>query len=235
MKLQIAELKPTLDVFSAVGGKKRGSDEWNADLAPVRVSAQHESHCLTLGSSQQIIGIVGAVAKENDGLERQVANGFGNRSLRIRVTFKRIFETSQPESAAAAFNGQITVVDHRDAVISERRGDFALAHKDVVVAKAGIALRAFELIEDGGALPRGVFVNAPGDERTGDEITRQKDDIGIELVDVVDGNMEKKRFSELVEVDVTELCDAKSVKGSVKAGDGDFATGDFDPMTLNFA
>ena len=52
---------------------------------------------------------------------------------------------------------------------------------------------------------------------------------------MVDGNMEKKRFSELVEVNVAQLRDAKAVKGSVKAGDGDFATGDFDPMTLNFA
>lgn len=233
--MQIAELKPTLDVFSAVGRKKRGSDEWNADLAPVRVSAQHESHCLALGSSQQIVGIVGAVAKENDGLERQVANGFGNRSLRIRVTFERIFETSQPESAGTAFNGQVAVVDDRDAVIGERRGDLALTHKKIVVAKTGIALRAFELIEDGGALPRGVFANVPGDERTSNEITRQKDDIGIEFVDVVNGNAEKKRLSELVEVNVTELRDAKSVKGSVKAGDGDFAMGDFDPMTLDFA
>jgi len=96
-------------------------------------------------------------------------------------------------------------------------------------------VRALELTEQIGALPRrahGVFArqNPVGHKIPGDEYR-----VGIHAVDVIDGVEQQKRLCEFVQVDVAELRDTETVESWRKAWQKDVAVGDLNPVPLTLA
>ena len=65
-----------------------------------------------------------------------------------------LLNPGKPEAAPGAFDGKIGILQDGNGVCGERLGDVFPPHDHVVVAEDGIAVPAFELVEEIGALPR---------------------------------------------------------------------------------
>ena len=76
---------------------------------------------------------------------------------------------------------------------------FSRPTQNVVVAQNGIAQRAFELVEEVGALPCGADGKFVWRRPVRDEVAGEKHHIGIQAVDAVDGIADKERLSEFVD------------------------------------
>ena len=116
VKLQIAEAKPAFDILAAKPRKSQRSGEWQANLASVGVAAQHERYRFAGRKRPQSVGVVRRMTQEDDGLVRHTANGSGDGCAGIGIAGHGIVEPGEPESATCAFDGQICVVEHGDAV-----------------------------------------------------------------------------------------------------------------------
>ena len=110
----------------------------------------------------------------------------------------------------------------------ERVDDVAGADTDVVVAEAGVALRRLEAFEDLGGDSGG----APGVPVRGraaaDEVAGEEDELGVELVDDVDGAPEEPGLGVLLEVNVGELDESESDEGVGEVADPERTLGDLD-------
>ena len=94
----------------------------------------------------------------------------------------------------------------------EDAGDEACAYVGVVVSQNAEALGAGEGLDSLGAVVDGFF----GEEArgaVGDEVTGDEDQVGGDLVDLLDDVVEVEGLGVLVEVDVGELDDAEAVEG----------------------
>ena len=103
-----------------------------------------------------------------------------------------------------------------------------------MIAKDGVALGAFEFLQHACTFPRGCDGRRAGQELVGGEVAGEEDRIGTQAVDVVDSLAQEETFSELIEVNVAELDDAKAVERCGEIGDADFRMGYLDVMTGNF-
>ena len=92
------------------------------------------------------------------------------------------------------------------------------ADDDIVIAEDGVALRALETFKDAGAFPRVGYGPLTRQQFVGHEIAGEKNRIGAQAIDVVDGFTEKERLGELVQMIVTQLGDMEAIKRLGKIG-----------------
>lgn len=69
----------------------------------------------------------------------------------------------------------------------------------------------------------------------GDKIAGQEHGVGLEAVDSIDGVVEEEWLGELIEVNVTELCNMEAVEGGRKIRQTNLQMGDFEEMACDFA
>lgn len=178
----------------------------------MRVAGEHEADELSRRMMEEVVGPIGRVTEKGDGFVGDVANGFGDGLVGVGNAFDRIVDPGEPESAAGAFDGPISVVEHHDIVGGERLNYLFTSDFDVVVAENGIALRTFELAEQVCALPFGALCEGVCKVPVRDVVAGENDDVRVEAVDPVDHVADEERLSELVKMDVTQLRDTKTVK-----------------------
>ena len=218
----MAELEETFDVLLAHGGKDQGADVGKADLAAVGVAGEHEVDEREAGVKDDLVDVVRLVAHEDDG----GAGVFWDGEVEVGGAGAGVVGAGEPEDVVAALDGSVAVDEDGGAVGFEWLDDVLGADVDVVVAEDAEALRGFEGGEDLGAEAGG----APGEGEVGgaaaDEVSGDKDEIGIEDVDLGDHALEEEGLGVLIEVDVAHLDDAEALEGVGKIADGDGAVGD---------
>lgn len=109
------------------------------------------------------------------------------------------------------------------------------ADDDIVIAEDGVALRALETFEDAGAFPCVGYGPFTRQQFVGHEIAGEKNRIGAQAVDVLDGFTEKVRLGELVQMNVTQLGDLEAVEGLGKIGQPNFGMGNLNNVARDFA
>ena len=68
----------------------------------------------------------------------------------------------------------------------------------------------------------------------GDKIAGQKDSVGLQAVDSIDGVVKEEWLGELFEVNVAELDNVKAIECGGKIGQANFKVCDFEEMPRNF-
>ena len=224
VELHVAELEAAFDVLLAHGREDERAEDRQADLASVGVAGEHRVDPGEARMADDVVDVVRLVAHEDDGR----AGGVGDGEVEVGVAGAGVVGAAEPEVVGAALDGNVAVDEHGRAVGRERGDDVAGADADVVVAEAGVALRRLEALEDlggdAGGAP-GVLVRggAAADEVAGDE-----NEVGVKLVDDVDGVLEEPGLGVLLEVDVGELNESESDEGVGEFADGEGALGDLD-------
>ena len=133
----------------------RGSQQGQAHLAAVGVSAEYERDGLAAGMFQEGIDEVGRVAHEEDGLGGLVADGDGHGEVGIGAAEHGVVNAGEPDAAALTLNGEEAVAQNRYSIGCDGLSDLVCAGEDVVIAEDGELLRAGNAFEQLGALPRG--------------------------------------------------------------------------------
>jgi hypothetical protein len=222
IELHVLKLVGALDVFLAHGWKDQWTDEGEADLASVGVAGEHGVDEREARMLDDVIGIVGLVAHEQDG----GAGGGGDGEVEVWGTGTGVVCATEPEDVAAALDGVVAVDEHGGAVGGEGRDDVAGTDDGVVIAEDAEA-GCVDLLEDfgaeaGGFVGDGELAGAAADEVAGDE-----DEVGIEGVDLADDALEEVGLGVLLEVDVRDLDDFVVLEGVGEVADGEIAVGDF--------
>jgi len=151
------------------------------------------------------------------------------------MAFHRIVKTRQPKSSGFTLKSDACISENGDAAGGERFGYCMRADDDIVVAEDCVALGALEAFEDARAFPCVGYGPFTRQQFVGHEIAGEKNRIGAQAVDVVDGFPEKEWLGELVEMNVTELDDMEAVEGLGKIAQPNFGVGDFNDVASNFA
>src|SRR5579863_438978 len=87
VKQQIMQTEPSLNIPSTEGGKIERAKDGEANLAAMSVAGKHEAYGRPCGMVEEVVGPVGRMAKQNDGLIRNEAYGFGDGLVGIRNAF----------------------------------------------------------------------------------------------------------------------------------------------------
>jgi hypothetical protein len=217
--LAAGKTEEAFGVLLAEGGEAEWWEEGQADLSAVGVAGEDEVGAAGAGVAQDGVGEVGLVAHDE---ERAVELG-GDGAVEVGHGGADALEAGEPEALAVVLDGEVLVDERGDAVGGEGVEDAFGADLGVVVAEDGEAKGALEVAEDlgttdGGLEGEGVVTGAGADVVAGEE-----DEVGLELVDAVDGVLEEGGLGVLLEVDVAELGDAEAVEGVGEAGDVDVA------------
>ena len=215
----VGEVEEAFDVLLAEGREAEGRKEREADLAAVGVAGEDEVGAAGAGMAQDGVGEVRLVAHDDEGAVELGGDG----AIEVGLAVGDVAEAGEPETLAVALDGKVLVDERGDAVADEGSEDVLGTDLGVVVAEDGIAQGALEVLEDGGAALGGLEGEAVGAGAGADEVSGEQDQVGLELVDPVDGVLEEGGLGELLEVDVAELGDAEAVEGVRQAGDVDVA------------
>jgi len=199
------------------------------------VAAEHEIDCLSGGVRDEKVSVVGGVAHEDNGLIGHVANARGDGAVRVGTALNGIFQSREPESAAAALDGHAIVAQHGNAVGLEGRSNCVGFDEKIVVSENGDDLFALDLSEQIRALPSGSDGKRCSGDAVADKIAGEKDEVGIERIDAIDSMAKKEGFGEFVHVNIAHLSDAQPVEGRSQARDVNIAPRDFNPVTFNFS
>ena len=128
----------------------------------------------------------------------------------------------------AAFEGKEAVDQDRRSVRFERLNHVGRSHRNVMVAEDAKALWRLEPGEHFGGASGGVKGHTQITRAPGNEITGEKDQIGVEGVDLADHLFEKPGLGVLLEMDVGHLDDTEVDEGVGQVADGESALGDFE-------
>ena len=215
--LSVREMEEAFDVLLAHGGEAEGWEEGQADLSAVGVAREDEVGAAGAGMAQDGVGEVGLVAHDD---ERAVELS-GDGAVEVGLGVGDVVEAGEPEALAVSLDGEVLVDQRGDAVAGEGVEDALGADLDVVVAEDGVAEGALEVAQDGGAAGGGLEGVGPVTRAGADVVAGEEDEVGLELVEAVDGVLEEGGLGELFEVDVAELGDTEAVEGVGEAGDVD--------------
>jgi hypothetical protein len=219
LRFAVGETEEAFDVLFAHGGEAEWREEGETDLSAVGVAGEDEIGAAGAGVTQDGVGEVGLVAHDD---ERAVELG-GDGAVEVGLGVGDVVEAGEPETLAVALDGKVLVDERGDAVAGEGVEDALGADLDVVVAEDGVAEGALEVAQDLGATVGGLEGEGPVTRTGADVVAGEEDEVGLELVDAVDGVLEEGGLGELLEVDVAELGDAEAVEGVGEAGDVDVA------------
>jgi hypothetical protein len=231
VELEAVEAVEAFDVLLAPGWEDDGAEEWEADLASVGVAGEHDVDDVAAGMVDDLVGVVGRVAHQQDG----AVGAGGEGEVKVGLVGCGVGDAGEPEALAAALDGEVLVVEDGDLGVAEGVADDGQADRGVVVAHDAEALGAGEVFEDGGAAVGGGLREGEGERAVADEVAGEEEQVGGERVDVRDDAREEGGVGVLVEVDVGELDDAVVVEGFGEVGDGDGAGEDADLVAGDLA
>ena len=175
--------------------------------------------------------VVGLVGHEDDR-----AVGFGwDGEVEVGMAGGCIIGSAEPEAVSVALDGDVLVDENRDTAAGERSDDEGRADGDVVIAEDGVALGAGEGTEDLGAAVSRVLAEDEVEGASGDEVSGEEDEVGIECIDLVDNVFEEEGLGELIEVDVADLGNAIAAEGIGQVGDVNGEVDGFEVVTCDLA
>jgi predicted TIM-barrel enzyme len=149
------------------------------------------------------VGVVGLVSHKEDG----TVGFLGDGEIQVRVAGAGVIYTTEPETCAIAFDGEILVYENRYVMSDEGFGNKGSVKGDIMVAEYGVPERGCKGGEDLSTAANCVTSGDEGERAVGDEVTGEQDEIGGEGVNVVDDALKEEGFRVLVEVDVADLDD----------------------------
>ena len=209
VELHLVETEDSVGVLLAHGRQDEGAEEGQVNLAAVGVAGEHEIDDGAAGVLGDNVREVGFVGHEDD---RAIGAG-GNGEVEIGMAGAGVLYTAEPEAGAVALDGSMLIDQDGSAVVGEGASDHGGADGDVVVAEDGVAEGTGEGGEDFGAAVGGVSGGDEGEGSHGDEVAGDEDEVGGEIVDLVDDALEEEGFGELVEMNIADLDDAEVVEG----------------------
>ncbi len=228
IELHVVEVEETFDVALAHGGKDERADDGESDLTAMGVTGEHEVDEGEAGVLHDVVGVVGLMAHEDDGLI-DVDVG-GNGQVEVGGACAGVICAADPHGVTAALDLDVAVDEDGCTVGFEGVDDVVRADGDVMVAEDGEALWGFEggedLCADAGGFPGG----GEGFRPATDEVSGKEDEFGVEGVGLCDHLFEEPGLGVLLEVDVGDLDEAKADEGVRKIVDGKGAVGDFELM-----
>lgn len=183
----------------------------------------------------QDVEIVRRVTHQYDRFILQVANGRGNGKIGIGSSAYGIVDSREPESASAAFDGQIGISEDGYAVGSKSIADVLFPGPDIVIAEDGVALAALQPAEHFCALPGCIDGQVMWKHLGAYVVSREQDDVRVLTVDLVNCVAQQKRLGKFVEMNIAELSDCDSVECAWQAPDVDVPMDRLEPMALEFA
>ncbi len=198
----------TFRVLQSHRWKDDSTDKGKAYLASVGVTGEHEINQMTFGMSRDHISEVGLMRHQEDGAIRCVWYG----QVEVGMTGARIVYTCQPEAGTTPYDGKVAVDQERCSVVGESLCDQRCVEGDVVIAQAAVAQGSGKGADYLRAAMNGVIAGDEGDRTVRDEVSGEQDQIGVELVDLVDDALEEQGFGKLVEVNVADLHNAISME-----------------------
>jgi hypothetical protein len=229
VELHLFKAVEAFGVFFAHRGQDEGAEEWEANLASVGVTCEHQVDERTARMGGDVVGVVGFVGHEEDG----AVGLFGDGEIEVGVAGGRVVDSAEPETAAVALDGDVLVDQNRGAMAGEGLDDKRGVEGHVVVAEDGVTERRGECGEDFGATVNGMLAGDEGEGAVGDEVSGKEDEVGGQAIDLMDDAFEEIGFGVLVEVDVADLDDAISVEGGGQVRDGDRALDYVDLVACN--
>jgi len=233
VELQVSQAKLPFNVLFSQIRELQSTEEWQSNLASMRVAGQHPIDSTARGLFEQSVDVVRGMTHQYDGLVRQIPDRIGDGRLRVRIALHWIIQPRKPKPAAGALDWQTCVMQHGDAVGLESLNDLCPTNNNVMVAKYCKNALAIETLENIRALPARINrVLYRGNSGT-HIVAREKNQVGLQLIDAIDHVAEEERLRVLVHVDVTELRDAHSIEDPGQACEGDLNLDDLKPMALN--
>lgn len=226
VELHVVELEAAFDVLLAHGWEDERADGGDAHLAAVGVAGEHGVDVAEARVADDVVDVVGLVAHEDDG--RGGIGGDGE--IEVGGAGAGVVGAAEPDVVGAALDGDVAVDEHGRAVGAEGIDDVLGADGDVVIAEAGEALGRAELGEDLGGDAGGAPGDAVGGGAAADEVAGEEDELGVEVVDGLDGLAEEPGLGVFLEVDVGELDKAEADEGVREVAQGEGALGDLDLM-----
>ena len=219
VELHLVEAVEALDVLFAHGRKGKRAKEREPDLAAVGVTGEDEVNERPARVADYFVGEVGAVAHQQDRAVGVARDG----EVEDGVASRGVVHAADPEALAAAFDRDVAVDEDGNAAGLKQGGNQAAADGVIVVAEAGEAQGAVQVLEDLSAVLDRVDGDGKRERPARGEVAGEQDEVGRELVDAVEREAEEGGFGVLVEVDVADLDDAEAVEGIGKSGDTDGA------------
>lgn len=224
VELHVAEFVEAFDVLLAHGRENEGADVGDADLAAMGVAGEHDVDERKAGVLDDVIDVVGLVTHEDDGR----AGIGGDGEVEVWLAGTGVVGAGDPEDVFSAFEGGVAVDEDGCAVCFEGIDDVIGTDGDVVVAEDAEALGSLEGGEDFGGEAGGVPGDGVGTGAAGDEVTGDEDEVGVEIVDLMDHAFEEEGFGELFEVNIAHLDDAEALEAVGEIADGEGLLGDFE-------
>ena len=231
VELHVVEAEVALDVFFSQGWEDHRADEGKSDLAAVGVAREHQVDDLAARMVDDGICVIGFMRHQND---RAIGVG-GYGEIDIRAACTEIVRAAQPDAGSVAFNRDVLIDQDGSAVAGEGVDDERRTDRDVMIAEDGVAQGRGQGGENLSAAVGRVCRGDEGERAASDEVTCEKDEIGCEVIDLVDDALEEKGLCELVEVDVAELDDAIAVERVGQVFDGDGLLDGVEVMARNLA
>ncbi len=235
VELQSFELKDSLDVLFSQIWKIHGAGKGDTDLAAVRVAAEHELNRRAGRVTEKVVGEVRRMAQEECRLIGAIPDELGNGAINVGMAFDRVVDAREPDAGRAALERVKRISENDNVARGERFGHCQRTDGDIVIAEDRIALSTLETVEDIGAMPRGRDGPFARQKLVSDEVAREKDRIGAQAVDVVDGFTKKKGLGKSVQMDVAELGNVEAIECRGKIGQADLGSSDFDDVTRDLA
>lgn len=226
VELHVVELETSFDVLLAHGGEDERADGGEADLASVGVAGEHGIDVGEARVADDVVDVIRLMAHEDDGR----GGGGGDGEVEIGVAGAGVVGAAEPEVVGAALDRDVAVDEHGRAVGAEGIDDVLGTDGDVVVAETGEALGGLELGEDLGGDAGGAPGDAVGGRAAADDVAGDEDEVGVEVVDGLDGLAEEPGLGVLLEMDVGELDEAEADEGVGEVAEGEGALGDLELM-----
>ena len=197
----------------------------------MRVAGEHEVDKRATGVGDDVVGVVRFVCHEQDGAVRFGGDG----EIEVGMAGAGVFDAAEPEASSPAFDRKVLIDENRRAVGDQGMGDHRGTEGDVVVAQDGVAERSGDSSKDLGTAVNSVATGDKAESSAGNEVAGEENEVGGQGIDVVDDALQEEGLGVFVEVDVADLDNAVTVKGSRQICDSDGALNDVDLVAGDFA
>ncbi len=156
--------------------------------------------------------IVGFVCHQQDGGVRVGGNG----KVQVRAAEGDIVDAAEKDVRAAVVDANVLVDEQRQAIGLHMVADDAGADDGIVIAEDAEAEGAGEGAEELGAAGRGGKGDIDRHGAAAGEVAGNEQEVGLERVNLMDDAAQKEILGVLLEVDIGDLDEAKTIEGSGK-------------------
>ena len=215
VNLRTAERVETfLEAHFLLGAAVDATDQGQANLAAVSVARQNEVDAELRGIFDNAM-----IVREQDG--RRIG-GNATHGAREVGAIEKVVDAGETEFLAAAAQGDVAIAQDLDALAIKGGGDSSRRDTKVVVSEDG------EDAVAGTQGPKHFGGRLDVIARTGNEISRKRNDVRFEFVGQFNGEAESGGREIEAMVNVGKLDDAKAVKRFGQIGKTDAVLGHFD-------